>query len=288
MLNQKRLVALTGLFIWLLLILFFWPPSPLSLDYVRLILVAAPLLIVPLCLGEFGLSRWLTIALGAAFAIGMLIIPGWLAAALTLPWWLLSIYLGYQSSKVFKKSNLLSSLLILAGPIFLFTAACWALADRLELRPMGFGSDIVLLTAVHFHYAGFTLTWLVRKFGGPVWMKLGILSGVGLVAIGITASQYQLPPWIEVVSVSILAVCTFRFALGLLQLGNGLAGWSLRFGGLALATGMLLALCYGWRYYFPVPALDIPLMYAIHGSLNSLVFAIPTVWAATFTREWQA
>ncbi|PHI21407.1 hypothetical protein CEQ90_03140 [Lewinellaceae bacterium SD302] len=280
--------ALTGLLGWLILILIFWPPSPLHLDYVRLILVAAPLAIVPLCLaaGARSINPWLTLALAFPFALGMLIPPGWFGTLLVLPWLAFSLWLTYQALKKSAFSLSLATIRSIAPPVFLCVAACWALADRAELNPMGFGPDITLLTAVHFHYAGFTLAWLVGRIRGPRWMQWGILGGVALVAVGITASQYDLPAWVEVASVSLLAVCALIFSTRIIRLGISEKRWLLVSGGLALGAGMLLALCYGWRYYFPIPALNIPVMYALHGSLNSLVFALPVVWSeAFFIRE---
>jgi len=102
---------------------------------------------------------------------------------------------------------------------------------------------------------------------------LGILFGVALVAIGITGSQYQFPVWIEVVSVSLLALSAGRFAWEWLRSKKVVFMLS----GLALSGGMVLALAYGWRYYFPIQGLEIPIMYAIHGSLNSLGFSLPGV-----------
>ena len=40
---------------------------------------------------------------------------------------------------------------------FLFVGAAFALADRADLRPFDFSATIILLTAVHFHFAGFAL-----------------------------------------------------------------------------------------------------------------------------------
>jgi len=39
--------------------------------------------------------------------------------------------------------------------IDLAVGGAWLVASRLGMRPMGIQEPIVLLTAVHFHYAGF-------------------------------------------------------------------------------------------------------------------------------------
>lgn len=252
-----------------------WPVSPLDLSYVRLILIAAPLILVPLCEKMDGRSFWWPFGLGCTFSLGILLPAGWLGAFLVSPWLLFSVVRSWETRPRGKQAIwLLPNWLQFAPFLFLFIAACWALADRLTLEPMGFDATIVLLTAVHFHYAGFALTWLVAHWNkGPVWMQLGILLGVVLVAVGITSSQYQLPIWIEVVSVSLLALSASRLAWEWLRTPKLV----FIFSGLALAGGMLLALAYGWRYYLPIQGLNIPIMYALHGSLNSLGFSLPGV-----------
>jgi hypothetical protein len=58
----------------------------------------------------------------------------------------------------------------------------------------------VLLTAIHFHYAGFALPLLTglagRALGGRIARiaSLGVIAGVPLVAFGITGLSYASPP----------------------------------------------------------------------------------------------
>lgn len=52
----------------------------------------------------------------------------------------------------------------LAACIYLAVGAAWLLASRLGWHPMEFREPIVLLTAVHFHYAGFAAAVMVRAF----------------------------------------------------------------------------------------------------------------------------
>lgn len=282
--NKKWFKPLLSGSCWLVLVLLHWPASPLNLDYVRLILIAAPLFIVPLCEEMEGRSFWTSFSWGLSFAFGMLLAPGWTGFLLVLPWWVFSAWRTVTAftpvvtkllALTFSKADLLDWTKLMASPLFLLIAASWAIADRLELALMGFDATITLLTAVHFHYAGFTLSWLLTRIPTPAWTQWLILSGVVLVAIGITSSQYSLPAWIEVASVTILAGAALRFALSLFNT----QGLLFKTGGLALAGGMTLALGYGWRYVYLIPALDIPTMYALHGSLNSLGFALPVVLA---------
>src|SRR5262249_39572395 len=45
----------------------------------------------------------------------------------------------------------------LAAMLFLPIGAIWAIISRGDWQPLGFPEVIVLLTAIHFHYAGFAL-----------------------------------------------------------------------------------------------------------------------------------
>jgi len=47
--------------------------------------------------------------------------------------------------------------------------------------------------------------------------------------------------------------------------------------GFSLLCGMTLALLYGWRAHHSLTFLTIPWMYAVHGTLNAVGFAIPAL-----------
>jgi len=175
----------------------------------------------------------------------------------------------------------------LAAFLFLPVGCVWALFDQLGYQPLGFSGIIVLLTGIHFHYAGFALPrltglWLQSEPRGPVfkWATWGVIAGVPLVAIGITTSQLGLPDWVEVLCVSVLAASALVVSLAQLEWAFRaplplLARLMFALGGLALASGMVLAVLYGWRSLFPMAWLSIPAMIATHGTLNSLGFCLP-------------
>ncbi|NJN44183.1 MAG: YndJ family transporter [Anaerolineae bacterium] len=95
----------------------------------------------------------------------------------------------------------------------------WLLASRLGANPLGFTEPIILLTAIHFHFAGFAapiIAGLVgrelakpKSFGRETsWISMGypivaviIILGPTLVAVGITFS-----PIMEAVAGVALAV----------------------------------------------------------------------------------
>lgn len=206
-----------------------------------------------------------------------------------LPWFCLISYRALTEGLLFLKNPnwVTPEMARLASLVYLPVGGVWALFDQAGFQPMGFSGIIVLLTGVHFHYAGFALPrltglWLEQDEEGPIrrvaaW---GVILGVPLVAIGITTSQANMPAWIETTAVTILAFSAFTVSLAQFKWAwktemNGFSRALFVLGGLALAAGMMLATIYGWRHFFPVAWATIPAMYAIHGTLNSLGFCLP-------------
>ena len=114
---------------------------------------------------------------------------------------------------------------IVAGLGFPVVGSGWLLLDRLDIQPFEFSPLIVLLTAVHFHHAGFALPlsagFLARVYPGDLVKRISalvIVLAIPLVAIGITYS-----PLLELVSAWITATAGIVVALGLLQRARFLA-----------------------------------------------------------------
>jgi len=202
---MKNSPIIIGCLIWLLTAIFYLPDSPFSDSHVHFLLIAAPLWLVPLCyqLLEFKptVIYWTTAA-GLAFAIAYCLPQGILSALLVLPWLLLGMErMGRELLKSFDLN--MKSLVRIAAFVFLVVGASWALLDRLGLSVMGFDPIIVLLTAVHFHFAGFLLTILFyfslgkNQFRFSNLIGIGLLSGAPLVAIGITGSRSGLTTFVS-------------------------------------------------------------------------------------------
>lgn len=262
--------------------------------WLTFILLLAPLVIVPLAIQnaseqELGRaqSHWRLPAAGLLL-IAYLLDPGLGTGWLAVPWLIFAFSLFGSVFRIWQRQGKPIShfwVLRLAALLYLSIGAMWALADRFHWQPMGFDPLIVLLTAVHFHYAGFALLWLAGKALKQCrqnWEKHLIsivVLGVPLTAVGITTSHWQWSPIIEVGAV--ISMATGGIAVGMLYLRTAFAGnhhlltrflWVLA--GLSLLVGMSLAILYGIRYYRPIPWLSIPWMYFTHGLLNSLGFAL--------------
>ena len=170
--------------------------------------------------------------------------------------------------------------------IFLAVGGAWMFADRLGLSPLGFAPLIVTLTAVHFHYAGFVLpviTGLAIRRAESSWMARGagwgVVAGVPLVAVGITATQLGFGQALESVAGLILALSGLLTAALHLRLGlrpeeplGARCLWMIA--GCSLVSGMALAAFYALRFFVPLPWLSLPWMWAAHGTINALGFGL--------------
>lgn len=266
--------------------------------YVRAVLALAPMLV---CLawhteGELsaGGSR-LAVASGLLFATS-----GFFPAAAVwgaVPWLTLCSLRALHALRAFASDPTkdLAQGALLAANLYLPVGGMWAVADQARLSPLGFSGIIVLLTAVHFHYAGFALPWLTgrwlrRGFRSRVdnLCSFGVIAGVPLVAVGITSSQLSLPPEIETISATVLALSALGVSRGYLVWSTQVTGLTrplFVLAGAALAGGMSLALLYGWRTQFPIPGITIPSMVALHGTLNSWGFCLPGILGNFFLGE---
>ena len=193
-------------------------------------------------------------------------------------WLLFTIYL---LAAILRKDAQQNSAILIAL-CSLPVAAAWMLADRLGFQPLGFDPLIVLLTGVHFHYAGFALAIIAAHLpNNPLnrWLSFGLIAGLAGVATGITSTQLDGPAWIEILGVSIMVTVGVGIAIQQLRYAwrskrSLLAPLLLSLGALALIAGMVLALLYGWRFHYQWSWLNVPWMYATHGLLNSLGFSL--------------
>lgn len=219
--------------------------------------------------------QWFGLLLALLLSLAYKLEAGWLAGLLSAPWIFFSLRLQLLiwQQKDHSHYHRFASLYLTIG-------AVWCLADRANVQPIGFEPIIVLLSAAHFHYAGFLLlliTCYLLKEDKNSYAKISgslVLAGVPLVAIGITLSQFGSPLYIESVAASIMAfggmgVAT-AYTLKIRKKNFFPIGLCHLVGGLCLFIGMILALLYAWRAQSLFPFLTIPWMYSVHGTLNVL------------------
>jgi hypothetical protein len=178
--EQNTAKALVGGAVWLLVLPFSLSNSPEG-ELIQRILLLGVLVIVPLGLALIDTisdrsSAFLNIAAASqpfaalAIAISSFLEPGFGAAGLALPWLITTSLIGLDGfiglGRLRKSASpAVATLPVLAAMIYLPVGAVWLIMSRLGIQPLGFGDTIVLLTAVHFHFAGFAAPLLTGLTG---------------------------------------------------------------------------------------------------------------------------
>ena len=276
------------------------------LELIELLLLFGPLVAVPgglsMVLGRRGEGRlWgeavvVRLLLPAALCaiVSRWIAPSAPAAVLAAPWLLVTVLvalLGLQ--RIIRRGFApLEELTVDAGLLYLPVGGGWLLLSSAGLEPMGFDATIVLLTAVHFHFAGFSAA-VIAGLAGRAFRARGsanegvktlalaayrfaatiVIFGPPLVAVGIMAS-----PIVEVISGVALSIgmLTLAFVLVLVALTGSplLPRLLLCVAALSLTATMALSMTYAAGEYVGEELVSIATMAATHGVVNVLGFTL--------------
>jgi hypothetical protein len=292
----SRHSAVVGTVLW---IVWQWFAEPFAVAALFALspLVLVPLLLRPLVEHEVSpLLRalvWAQLPCALLLPVAVQLHTGVIAMLAVLPWlgWtaLLAVEALQRLAALVRREGLVgivrsAELAVIAGLGFPVIGAGWLMLDRLDIQPFGFSPLIVLLTAVHFHHAGFTLP-LSAGYLGRVHphnrilraAALTIVFSVPLVAIGITWS-----PVIEVIGAWLTAGSAIVVAIGMLErVRVSPIVPALLFGvsGACLLAGMVFAASYSLSEFLAVPWPDIMAMVDLHGVVNALGFGLLGAWA---------
>ncbi len=226
-------------------------------------------------------ANWLqppaAILLGASFAFDQ----GWLAAFLAIPWFIVTLLIAAVGAlDAWRRGwRLDGSTAFTAAYLFIPVGGGWGLISRAGLNPQDFSDAIVLLTAVHFHYAGFVLPIVaglvvrsLRPRKSDQFMLVAIILGVPLIGVGISLS-----PRVEVGAAILLALgCTI---LAIRQIQAAITSRDptcitlLCVSSLSLLAAMGLAAVYAVGEFTGHAWLSIPTMIRTHGAANAFGFA---------------
>ena len=287
-----------------------------SLGLIELLLLFGPLVAIP---GGLAMVQGGQVLRGQAL-LGLLVLPAavcaivgrclapeldaaaagsihYLSAVLCLPWLLVTGLVALLGLQRILKRGLgpIEETAIDAGLLYLPVGGGWLVLSSAGIAPMDFSPEIVLLTAVHFHFAGFSAAVIAGLAGRA--LRVGVSSsesahpfalaayrfaaavviiGPPLVAVGIMAS-----PIVEVISgVALsLGMLTLAFVLVLIALPGRelLPKVLLCVAALSLTATMALSTTYAvGEYLYPGEDKLIPnqLMAATHGVVNVLGFTL--------------
>ena len=163
--------------------------------------------------------------------------------------------------------------------IDLVVGASWLVTSRLGMRPMGIQEPIGLLTAVHFHFAGFATAMIASataRFAGGrgTWLRRVVLLVIAMPYV--VAAGFVISPMLKMVaavifSVSVAGLATFVWNSAV---EDSRARGFLRTAAGAVFAGVILAGGYAIADFLGSDALPIPRMASTHGILNGLGFCL--------------
>ena len=293
-----RLSAVAGAVVWLFLLL----PRPSDsheIELIHKVVFFAMLVIVPLGLslvtaGEQAISLLLYRAAvlvqpaAAVIAIASFFIEkGPLSASLAAFWLVISGVVALLGLSRLTARGLfpLYESSIDAGLLYLPVAGGWLIVYRLGVQPFDYGETIILLTVIHFHFAGFAAPLIAGLTGklltttnhppgrSYVFVVIALVAAMPLVAAGITFS-----PLIGLVGTILIAAGLI--ALAVLTVTRVLPAVSavsarplLLVAALSSCAAMVLACLYSYSLVAHVLILRIPTMAMTHGLLNAFGFA---------------
>jgi hypothetical protein len=293
------------------------------LGAIELLFLFAPLVIVPLGM-ELGrgiggtgrleeLARRLQPAGAALAVVAMWLPPGRRAGIVALGWLAICVLmagsgvvglvraLGIDADRSVRATLAVARIDLLVG-------GAWLVASRLGMRPMGIQEPIGLLTAVHFHFAGFatatiaaaTLQFARRRGEGMISIhKVPPLRSPSLASVGMTLFQlrwlrsvvllviglpivvavgFVISPAVKMVAAILFSASVAGLAIAVRGCGrraeNSTARILLQGAAGAVFASMVLSGAYAVADFAGSDALTIPEMARTHGVLNAVGFCL--------------
>jgi hypothetical protein len=294
-----RTSAIAGAVAWAI-ILFIRTSTSYETELIDKILLLGVLVIVPLGLslvatpdesGRHVLPYRLALLaqpFGAAAAVASFFLRQGMPAAILAALWLVVtalIALFGLWRLLFRSVLNASELCIGAGLIYLPVGGMWLIMSRLGTQPLGFGDTIVLLTAAHFHFAGFAapiLAGLAGRMldGGGARRQLfqlaavGIIAGTPIVATGITFSPVVAFIGAIVISLGLIFLAIVVLVWVIRSVGSASAQFLLGVSAISSSSAMVLACLYAYSLVTKTVIIDIPHMAMTHGVINAFGFAL--------------
>lgn len=238
---------------------------------------------------NFEAIAWLAAPSAAAFAgIGYLFTPGPLAALWATPWLLVTavVAAGGILRAIDRPWPIDHHLLSAAAEVFLLVGGFWFWFSRAGMNPGGFSDQIVTLTGIHFHYAGFAMPLALAQIGTAKPNRnvniaaIGILIGIPATALGITIGG-----WAELIGGTFMAAVGVFVAVLLYKHARTRRtgpAIGLGFASVCLAIGMILAASYVINLHVGPGYLTIERMVRTHGSINGFGFALVALVSFAF------
>jgi hypothetical protein len=259
--------------------------------------LGAVLAVVAVCLGPGARAGFL--------AVGWVVVCGLMAVAGVVELWALIFgsaagienrtaavpvarRVGVTSTLLLAVPSRLSRIAGCVARVDLAVGGAWLVASRLGWRPMGIQEPIGLLTAVHFHFAGFatamiagaTLRFAEARFAerGALlrWLRRVVVLVLGMPFL--VAAGFVISPGLKMVAAIVFSASVAGLAVFVWtcagRVEDGTARGFLRTAAGAVFVAMALSGTYAVTDFVKSELLPIPRMASTHGILNALGFCL--------------
>lgn len=188
-----------------------------------------------------------------------------------------------RSGKVRAESSRAMRVVMGIARIDLAVGGAWLVASRLGMRPMGIQEPIGLLTAVHFHFAGFataTIAAATYRFTEErrehAWLKYLVPVVAGMPFL--VAAGFVISPLIKMAAAVFFSISVAGLAVAVRACGRKMeeptARFFLQVAAGAIFAGMVLSGVYAVADWAGSDVLTIPQMARTHGLLNAMGFCL--------------
>ena len=270
------------------------------LGSIELIFLFAPLVVVPLGMellrvdgaGRFDrIAQWVQPLCAALAIIALWLPPGRPAGILASGWMCLCSLLAVSPptsflsfSRPLAAGRLRLRRLGALARIDLLVGGAWFLASRFSMHPFRTQEPMVLLTAVHFHFAGFATAVIcaamlrfAHQHGLERWLKRLLPVVVGMPYV--VAAGFVISPALKMGAGVVFSASVAALAIALRSIAKHTQSASARFfleiAAVGVFAGMVLSSVYAIADFRGQYGLAIPQMAGTHGLLNAVGFCLP-------------
>lgn len=218
---------------------------------------------------------------------------GWAAGALVCLWLVVAAFLALDGLERLIRTRLQSFVEFCFGfgEGYALVGAFWLMASRLGMQPVGFHEPIVLLTAVHFHYAGLMAATLAGLTASSMHtpLSLRIALSCAVVGPGLLGLAFVVGAKLKLAAVGLMVIGEFAIALANFRIGlaeaGGMGGRLLLVGSACVVFGMALAGIWAVGEYPLHAFVNLAQMARYHGVLNSVGFGLCSLMGWTLLRR---
>ena len=271
-----------------------------------LLFLLAPWVVVPLALSlvpvaqdnwfsriSAGGVRYLLFPGAALTTVSFFLPDGRLAGTLSCLWLIACAALALNGLDRLVRTRLKSfpEFCFSVGEGYALVGALWVLASRTGLQPVGFHEPIVLLTAVHFHYAGLMAAVLAGLAASTARVSRLLRIGLSCAVFGpgLLGLAFLIGPKLKLAAVGLMVIGECGIAAGTFRIGlanaAGIGGRLLLVGSACVLFGMALAAIWAGGEYPLHAFVNLEQMARYHGVLNSIGFGLCTLVGWTLLRQ---